>query len=258
MTGCQARRSGDNRSMSNQRRAASLVTGIVRFRHSTGMPCPYLPGRVERQVYTELTEPTSHEVFRRLSAAGFRRSHYITYRPACPGCSACVPVRVPVDRFEWGRAWRRIWNANRSLCAEDVALTIDDEQYRLFRRYMRSRHGDGDMATMNRGDYAAMVLTSCVDTRIIEFREDGVLRAACLIDMLPDGLSAVYSFFDPDLQRRSPGSYMVLWLIEEARRRGLAHVYLGFWIADSPKMAYKIRFRPLEAFGPDGWQPLCP
>ena len=228
--------------MSNQRPADSLVTGIVLFRHSTPMPCPYLPGRVERQLYTELQEPTSREVFRRLSAAGFRRSHHITYRPACPGCSECVPVRVPVDRFAWTRSWRRIWNANASMTAEDVALTIDDEQYQLFRRYVRSRHGDGDMALMNRRDYAAMVLTSSVDTR--------------LIDILPDGLSAVYSFFDPDLHRRSPGSYMVLWLIEEARRRGLAHVYLGFWIADSPKMAYKSRFRPLEAFGKDGWAML--
>ena len=244
--------------MSNQRRARSLVTGIVLFRHSNGMPCPYLPGRVERQVYAELSEPTSHEVFRRLSAAGFRRSHNIAYRPACRGCSACVPVRVPVDRFEWTRSWRRIWNANRSLAAEDIALTIDDEQYRLFRRYVRSRHGDGDMALMNRSEYASMVLTSSVDTTIFEFREEGRLCAACLVDILPDGLSAVYSFFDPDLHRRSPGSHMVLWLIEEARRRGLAYVYLGFWIADSPKMAYKSRFRPLEGFGRNGWELLRP
>lgn len=222
------------------------------------MPCPYLPGRVERQVYTELSEPTGREVFRRLSAAGFRRSHHIAYRPACPSCRACVPVRVPVHRFEWTRSWRRIWNTNRSLEARDVTLAINDEQYGLFCRYVRSRHGDGDMALMNRTDYASMVLTSCVDTGIVEFREDGVLRAACLIDALPDGLSAVYSFFDPELQRRSPGTYMVLWLIDEARRRGLDYVYLGFWIADSPKMAYKSRFRPLEAFGRDGWEPLRP
>lgn len=242
--------------MTNQRRADSLVTGIIQFRHSTGMPCPYLADRVERQLYAELSKPTSHAVFQRLSAAGFRRSHHIAYRPACPGCDACVPVRVPVERFIWSRSWRRIWNANKSLVAEDVALNVDDEQYRLFRRYVRSRHGDGDMALMNRGDYAAMVLTSTVDTALVEFREEEKLCAACLIDILPDGLSAVYSFFDPDLHRRSPGTYMVLWLIEEARRRGLAHVYLGFWIADSPKMAYKSRFRPLEGFGRDGWRPL--
>jgi len=243
--------------MTNQRRADSLVTGIVLLRHSTGMPCPYLPGRVERQVYAELLEPTSYEVFRRLSAAGFRRSHHIAYRPACPGCMACVPVRVPVDRFEWTRSWRRIRKANEALVATDAGLAIGEDQYRLFRRYVRSRHEDGDMALMNRRDYTAMVMTSSVDTTIFEFRtEDGQLAAACLTDLLPDGLSAVYSFFDPDLERRSPGSYMILWLIEEARRRGLRYVYLGFWIPDSPKMAYKSRFRPLEGFGRAGWAAL--
>lgn len=243
--------------MSNQRSADQLVTGIIHLRHSTGMPCPYLPGRIERQIYAELSEPTSREVFRRLSAAGFRRSHHIAYRPACPGCSACVPVRVRVDGFEWTRSWRRIRNANATLTATDSGLDIDDAQYRLFRRYVRSRHGDGDMALMHRRDYAAMILTSSVDTTIVEFRDEtGHLAAACLIDTLGDGLSAVYSFFDPDLQRKSPGSYMILWLIEEAKRRGLPYVYLGFWIADSPKMAYKSRFRPLEGFGPDGWRPL--
>lgn len=242
--------------MSNQRSAESLVTGIVLFRHSTGMPCPYIPGRVERQLYTELSAPTSREVFRRLSLAGFRRSHHIAYRPACPGCSACVPVRVRVRDFEWNRSWRRVMKANDALVAEDVGLEISDEQYRVFRRYVRSRHGDGDMAMMNRRDYAAMILTSSVDSSIIEYREEGELKAACLVDLLPDGLSAVYSFFEPGLHRQSPGSYMILWLIDEARRRGLSYVYLGFWIAESRKMAYKSRFRPLEAFGSEGWRTM--
>ena len=221
------------------------------------MPCPYLPGRIERQVYAELSEPTSREVFRRLSAAGFRRSHHIAYRPACPACTACVPVRLPVNRFEWTRSWRRVRNANASLTAVDTGLDIDDAQFQLFRRYVRSRHEDGDMALMSLRDYASMVLTSSVDTTIFEFRDAaGECVAACLVDTLGDGLSAVYSFFDPDLKRKSPGSYMILWLIEEAKRRGLDYVYLGFWIADSPKMSYKNRFRPLEGFGPDGWRPL--
>lgn len=239
--------------MSNQRSAESLVTGMVIFRHSTGMPCPYIDGRIERQLYTELSAPTSHEIFRRLSLAGFRRSHHIAYRPACPGCNACVPVRVPVKDFEWSRSWKRILKANAELAAEDIGLEVSDEQYRLFRRYVRSRHGDGDMAMMNRRDYAAMVLASSVDSTLIEFREQEELKAACLVDLLPDGLSAVYSFFEPELHRRSPGSYMILWLVEEAKRRGLAYVYLGFWIGESRKMAYKSRFRPVEAFGQDGW-----
>lgn len=243
--------------MTNQRSSDRLLTGIVQFRHSSAMPCPYLPARIERQLYAELVGPAPREVFRRLSLAGFRRSHHIVYRPACPGCSACVPVRLEVSQFDWSRSWRRIMSRNADLTAEETGLDISDEQYRLFRRYVRSRHGDGDMAVMDRRDYTSMVLASPVDTSIVEFRDsDGELVAACLTDRLPDGLSAVYSFFDPDQSRRSLGSFMVLWLIEEARRQGLPHIYLGFWIPNSRKMAYKARFRPLQAFGADGWAPL--
>lgn len=240
--------------MSNQRSSERLLTGIVQFRHSTAMPCPYLPGRIERQVYAELGGPAPQEIFRRLSLAGFRRSHHIVYRPACPGCSACVPVRVDVANFRWTRSWRRIMQRNADLTADEAGLEITDEQYRLFRRYVRSRHGDGDMAVMDRRDYTSMVHSSPVDTGIVEFRDGiGDLVAACLTDRLPDGLSAVYSFFDSEQPRRSLGSFMVLWLIEEARRRGLPFVYLGFWIENSRKMGYKSRFRPLQAFGPEGW-----
>jgi arginine-tRNA-protein transferase len=240
--------------MSNQRSSERLLTGIVQFRHSSAMPCPYLPGRVERQLYAELGGPAPREIFRRLSLAGFRRSHHIVYRPACPGCNACVPVRVDAANFHWTKAWRRIWRRNSDLSATSAGLEITDEQYRLFRRYVRSRHGDGDMAVMDRRDYSSMVLASPIDTEIFEFRDPaGDLVAACLTDHMPDGLSAVYSFFDPDLERRSLGSYMVLWLVEEARRRGLPHVYLGFWVENSRKMAYKARFRPLQAFGSSGW-----
>lgn len=243
--------------MSNQRSRDRLLTGIVQFRHSSAMPCPYLRGRVERQLYAELGGPAPREVFRRLSLAGFRRSHHIVYRPACPGCNACVPVRVDAANFCWTKAWRRIQRRNADLQAEDVGLHITDEQYRLFRRYVRSRHGEGDMAAMDRRDYSAMVLSSPIDTGLFEFRDrDGTLIAACLTDHMPDGLSAVYSFFDPDQGQRSLGSFMVLWLIEEARRRGLPHVYLGFWVQNSPKMSYKARFRPLQAFGSDGWRLL--
>jgi arginine-tRNA-protein transferase len=238
--------------MSNLRGA-----GLIRFDHSTELTCPYLPDRLERQLYTELSGPSARLVFEKLSLAGFRRSHHIVYRPACVGCSACRPVRVIAPEFDLNRSWRRVTRANANLVARDSGLSVSDEQFRLFRKYVVSRHAAGDMAAMTRRDYAAMVLASPVETRMMEFRErDGVLAAACLTDVLPDGLSAVYSMFDPDLARRSLGSYMVLWLIAEARRRGLRHVYLGFWVEGSPKMAYKSRFRPLEAFGPDGWRVL--
>lgn len=240
--------------MTNQRSSERLLTGIVQFRHSSAMPCPYLPARIERQLYAELGGPAPLEVFRRLSLAGFRRSHHIIYRPACPGCSACMPVRVDVANFDWSRSWRRVMARNADLTRAEAGLEITDEQYRLFRRYVRSRHGDGDMAHMDRRDYSSMVLASPVDTSIMEFRErSGELVAACLTDRLPDGLSAVYSFFDPDHSHRSLGSFMVLHLIQEARRQGLPHVYLGFWISGSRKMAYKARFRPLQVFGADGW-----
>lgn len=246
--------------MSHQRDPDSLISNLVVFRHSAGMPCPYLPGRTERQLYTELppqSAESSSDAFRNLSAAGFRRSHHIVYRPACADCAACLPVRIPVERFRLTKGWRRILRDNEDLVARDCGRTVSDEQFRLFRRYVLARHNDGDMAMMTRRDYNAMVLTSPVDTRIIEFRDSaGKLVAACLTDVLDDGYSAVYSFFDPDLTSRSLGSYVVLWLVEEARRRSLGKVYLGFWIEDSPKMSYKRRFRPLEAFGPDGWTTL--
>lgn len=243
--------------MSNQRSSDRLLTGVVQFRHSSAMPCPYLPGRIERQLYAELDGPAPREIFRRLSLAGFRRSHHIVYRPACPGCSACVPVRVDVENFDWTQSWRRIWRRSADLVAGNMALHITDEQYRLFRRYIRSRHDEGDMSLMDRRDYSSMVLSSPVDTGLVEFRNGaGELLAVCLTDRLPDGLSAVYSFFDPNQGRRSLGSFMVLWLIEEARRLELPHVYLGFWVDNSPKMLYKTRFQPLQGFGADGWTAL--
>lgn len=245
--------------MSNQRSSDRLLTGIVQFRHSSAMPCPYLPGRIERQLYAELGGPAPREVFRRLSLGGFRRSHHIVYRPACPRCTACLPVRVDVAGFNRTRAWRRVMRRNADLTARNVGVEITDEQYQLFRTYIRSRHGEGDMAGMDRRDFASMVVSSPVDSSLVEFRDkDGRLICVCLTDRLPDGLSAVYSFYDPAMASRSLGSFMILRLLEQARSEGLPYLYLGFWIADSRKMAYKARFRPLQVFGPEGWTTLPP
>ena len=218
------------------------------------LPCPYIQGRQERKVVTDLSGPHAADLYERMSRAGFRRSHGLAYRPACPQCNACVPIRIRAGDFEMTRSVRRVARMNADLAAEDLGAVATMEHYRLFARYQRSRHGGGDMSSMTFNDYRAMVEDSPVDTRIIEFRApDGTLVAAMLADRLGSSLSAVYSFFAPELARRSLGTHMVLWLVEHARAHGLAHVYLGYWIAESGKMSYKVRFRPVEILGPDGW-----
>jgi arginine-tRNA-protein transferase len=221
------------------------------------LPCPYIAGRLERKIVTELSGTDAIQLHEALSRAGFRRSHSIAYTPACPGCNACVPVRIVVDKFEPGRTLRRVQRQNEVLIARQVGARATAEQYRLFARYQEARHAGGDMALMGFYDYRSMIEDSPIDTCVIEFRDGGgALRAAVLTDRMSDGLSAVYSFYEPEGPLASLGTYMVLWLIGEARRQGLAYVYLGYWIADSDKMAYKARFQPLEAFGPQGWLPL--
>ena len=221
--------------------------------------CPYLPERLETKLLTEISGPQAPAAYDALRRAGFRRSHRFAYRPACSSCSACVPVRVVVRDFQPGKSLRRILRANEDLTVDLVPATATEEQFSLFRRYIQSRHGDGEMAGMVDQEYIAMVESSDIDTRVGEFRDaEGRLVAVCLLDWLSDGPSAVYSFFDPGQARRSLGTYVVLWLIEAARAHGGAHVYLGYWIAGSRKMAYKTRFQPLEGFGAQGWQRLPP
>lgn len=223
------------------------------------LPCPYIPGRLERKIVTELNGPDAEVLHEALSRAGFRRSPSIAYTPACPGCNACIPVRIIASDFEADRTMKRIGKANADLAVRRVPARATAEQYRLFSRYQESRHSGGDMALMGFYDYRSMVEDSPIDTFLVEFRRpDGSLTAVCLADRMSDGLSAVYSFFEPDLPKRSLGTYVVLWLVEEARRLGLPYVYLGYWIAESRKMSYKTRFQPLEAFGPNGWRPLVP
>ena len=222
-------------------------------------PCPYLSGRLERKLLTEIDGPAPAQDYSLLSRAGFRRSHRFAYRPACRDCSACVPVRVDVRRFKQTRSLRRVAQANADLVVQQRRARASDEQFELFRRYLLSRHADGEMASMTPLDYRAMIEDTRLPTRVAEFRtDDRRLLAACLVDWLDDGPSAVYSYFEPEESSRSPGSYMVLWLIEEAARRSLPYVYLGYWIAESPKMRYKARFRPLQGLGPDGWRDLGP
>ncbi len=220
--------------------------------------CPYLEGRRERKLLTDLDHPAAQALYSRLSRAGFRRSHGIAYRPACGDCAACVPVRVKAQAFVPGPSFRRVLRANRDLRDLQQPASATAEQFELFRRYVTSRHWDGEMAAMSRADYRAMVEDTRLDTRITEYRDpEHRLTAACIVDWLEDGPSAVYSFFEPDLHRRSLGSFIVLSLIEQARAAGRPHVYLGYWIAASRKMDYKIRFRPIEGLGPEGWRTIA-
>lgn len=222
-------------------------------------PCPYLPGRLERKVVTLLAGDDPDRLHDALSQAGFRRSQDLAYRPACEGCSACIPVRIPVGEFAPGRSLRRVLGRNLDVTARMMPAIATREHFGLFRRYLLSRHSGGGMADMDYADYRAMVEETPVDTALTEFRrEDGELYAVCLTDRMKDGFSLVYSFFDPAYDPLSPGTFIILWHALEAQERELGYVYLGYWIAQSRKMAYKARFRPLERLGPDGWRPFDP
>ena len=220
-------------------------------------PCPYLPGQMERKVIADLAVPNADALHNRLSRAGFRRSHTLAYTPVCETCSACTPIRVPVQRFEPDRTQRRILRHNADLHAYGLPPVTTPEQYALFRRYQAARHTEGDMATMTADDYRNMVEDTPVETMLFEFRTgDGELMIVSLIDRLEDGLSAVYSFYNPDLPRRSLGSLAILFLIEETARLGLPHLYLGYWIQESRKMSYKSRFQPAEILRHGVWQTM--
>lgn len=228
----------------------------TRFFFSTApLPCPYIPGRVERRVVTELVGRDADTLHDQLSMAGFRRSHGICYVPACPSCNACVAVRVVVDQFTPGKSFKRILNRNLDITAEIVEPIATHEQYSLFTEYQRTRHSGGDMSKMDFLDYQALIEDTPVSTFVVEFRcPKGRLMGVCLIDCLSDGLSAVYSFFDDFETERSLGTFMILWMIGEAYARELPYMYLGFLIEGCSNMEYKARFKPLEKITPDGWE----
>ena len=223
-------------------------------------PCPYLAGREERKVFTHLIGRRAAALNETLTQSGFRRSQTIAYRPACESCRACVSVRVCAGDFVPGRTFRRIAERSRDLRPAMVENRATTEQYALFRAYLDARHADGGMADMSVLDFAMMVEDSHVESRVIEYRrparpgEDAdPLVAVSLTDVLGDGLSMVYSFYDPEESARSLGTWMILDHIAQARNLGLPHVYLGYWIDGSRKMDYKARFLPQERLGMEGW-----
>ncbi|NJO36818.1 MAG: arginyltransferase [Rhizobiales bacterium] len=220
-------------------------------------PCPYLERKLERRLVLQLGADTALEQQDRLVLAGFRRSQTFAYRPACPGCQACVPVRIPVKEFDFTRSWRRILRRNADLGAEIRRPKATEEQFQLFRRYLAGRHADGGMAGMGWPEYRSMVEDCPSSSHVIEWRRpDRSLIGVSITDQVRSGLSGVYKFFDPEEGRRSLGTQIILWHVQRALELDLPHVYLGYWIAATPKMDYKARFRPLEHLTPEGWVPL--
>ncbi len=226
--------------------------------------CPYLPNRQERKVFTHLIGERAGRLNDVLSHGGFRRSQTIAYRPACESCKACVSVRVPVADFIRTKSFRRTLADNTDVASEMRTATPTSEQYSTFRAYLDQRHADGGMADMTVLDYAMMVEDTHVNTRLVEYRltgqglpvnrqGEGPLIGVSLTDILADGLSMVYSFYEPGMAERSVGTLMILYNIERTKALGLPYLYLGYWVDGSRKMAYKGRFLPQERLGPNGW-----
>ncbi len=231
----------------------------LRFFLTAPAPCPYLPDREERKVFAHLPLSDGPGVNDALTQVGFRRSQNIAYRPACEACEACVSARLPATEYVYSRSERRVLERNADLSRHLVEAEATMEQFDLLRRYLTARHANGGMADMTWPDYVAMVEDTAVRTHLIEYRlpsgdrGPGDLAACVLVDILGDGLSLVYSFYDPALAKRSLGSFIILDHLVQARLAGLPYVYLGYWVPGSVKMNYKARFRPIEVLKPGGW-----
>lgn len=234
---------------------------IPQFYVTAPQPCPYLAGRMERKLFTALQGEQAEAMNDSLSKQGFRRSQNVLYRPSCADCNACLSARIRVADFTASRSQRRILRRNRHLQRQVTSAWATEDQFDLFRRYLDARHADGGMADMDVFEFAAMIEETPVRTRVLEYIETSEtgtrqLRAVCLTDVLDDGLSLVYSFFEPALAGDSLGSYMILDQIALAEKVGLPYVYLGYWVPGSPKMDYKARFAALEIYHDGRWQDL--
>lgn len=219
-------------------------------------PCSYLDDRQAVTVFADPDYPKDSNLYSVLSRHGFRRSGEHIYRPHCTHCNACTPLRVLARQFTPNRNQRRAWKKNKDLSVTAVQPAFASEHFELYRRYLASRHPDGGMDNQGPNQYLDFLTSIWSDTTFFEFRKDGKLLAVAVCDRIDDGLSAVYSFYDPDYPKRSLGTYLILWLVEHARNLGLHAVYLGYWIAESRKMAYKSQFHPAEQLDDGVWKPL--
>lgn len=233
-----------------------LPYSLLQFYATAPYTCSYLPERSARSQVATPNHLIDTTLYGELVRSGFRRSGVFTYRPWCDHCNACVPVRIPVDQFEANRSQRRAWRQHAGLQARERALMFDEEHYQLYVRYQEARHAGGGMDQDGRDQFSHFLLQTQVDTRLVEFREAGQLRVVSIIDCLSDGLSSVYTYYDPALLKASLGTYAILWQIEICRRLSQPYVYLGYWIRDSEKMRYKQRFQPLEGLIDGRWRRL--
>ena len=219
-------------------------------------PCSYLPQREAVTLFVDPAAAMDSQTYSALARLGFRRSGEHLYRPHCPRCQACIPVRIPVCDFQPDRGQQRTWRRNRDVNVTPHEMAFNEEHYALYREYLQQRHPGGGMDAGDEDDYLRFVTSPWSDTRLYEFRAGQRLLAVAVVDHLPDALSAVYTFYSPTEARRGLGVQAVLWQVAEAARRGLSWVYLGYWIKESPKMAYKDRYHPLEYFDGQGWRRL--
>ena len=233
-------------------------TPPINFVYTQPMPCPYIDHKMERRLATDISTIRGKKCHGVLAESGFRRSQHISYKPACPSCNACKPIRVAVKKFARTKSQKRIYNRNRDLVTEYQAPVATFELFELFKNYQMSRHSGGEMALMDYGDFRGMLETSPIETFIKTYRLEvsGELIGAVLLDKQKDGYSAVYSFFTCLQPERSMGTCIILDLLDDLRRNDLDYLYLGYWIAQSKKMSYKANFRPAEILEGSNWVEL--